>query len=84
MLARSLGAPTSLEARQIMVEQFRKNIIFFTNAAGAPGNHSYYLSFDDFETHVFSLYPHRCIYIPSHVHTVCLERLQAVLESNSR
>ena len=53
--ATSLGAPTtslgartkSLGAPRITVEQFGKNI-FFGNAAGAPGNHSYYLSFNDF------------------------------------
>jgi len=43
----SLGAPaTSLGAPRIIVEQSRKTI-FFGNAAGAPGNHSYYLSFND-------------------------------------
>ena len=53
----SLGAP------RITVEQSGKNNIFFGNAAGAPGNHSYYLSFNDFTTHVFSLYSHLCIYV---------------------
>jgi len=44
----SLGAPvTTLGAPQITVEQSGKNI-FFGNAAGAPGNHSYYSSFNDF------------------------------------
>jgi len=44
-----LGAPaTSLGAPRITVEQSGKNNIFFGNAAGAPGNHSYYLSFNDF------------------------------------
>ena len=46
----SLGAPVSilgvpasiLGAPQITVEQPGKNNIFFGNAAGAPGNHSYY------------------------------------------
>ena len=50
----SLGAPktslrapaTSLGAPRITVEQSGKNI-FFGNAASAPGNHSYYLSFND-------------------------------------
>jgi len=42
----SLGAPaTSLAAPRITVEQSGKNI--FGNAASAPGNHSYYLSFND-------------------------------------
>jgi hypothetical protein len=45
----NLGAPAiSLGAPRITVEQSRKNHIFFGNAAGAPGNHSYYLSFNDF------------------------------------
>jgi len=44
----SLGAPaTTLGAPQITVEQSGKTI-FFGNAAGAPGNHSYYSSFNDF------------------------------------
>jgi len=44
-----LGAPaTSLGAPPITEEQSGKNNIFFGNAAGAPGNHSYYLSFNDF------------------------------------
>jgi len=58
----SLGAPTiwvgarttglrasvtSLEAPQIIVQQSRKNI--FGNAAGAPGNHSYYSSFNNLQ-----------------------------------
>jgi len=47
--ATSLGAlTTSLGAPRITVEQSVKNIIVFGNAAGAPGNHSYYLSFNDF------------------------------------
>jgi len=33
-----------------------------------------------FKTHVFSLYPHLCIYIATHLHTVYLDWLQAVLE----
>jgi hypothetical protein len=43
--ATSLGAPlTSLGAPGITGEQSGKN---FGNAAGAPGNRSYYLSFND-------------------------------------
>jgi hypothetical protein len=42
-LGRSLGAP------QIMIEQSGKHHIFFWNGAGEPGNHSYYLSFNDCE-----------------------------------
>jgi len=37
-----------LGARWITVEQSGKNILF-RNAAGAPGNHSYYLSFNNFQ-----------------------------------
>ena len=44
----SLGAPaTCLGAPRITVEKSGKNNIFFGNAAGAPGNRSYYLSFND-------------------------------------
>jgi len=44
-----LGAPvSSLRATRITVEQSGKSIIFGI-AAGAPGNHSYYPSFNDFE-----------------------------------
>ena len=47
VLATSLGAPvTTLGAPPITIEQSGKNM--FGNAAGAPGNHSYYLSFNDF------------------------------------
>ena len=45
----SLGAPaTSLRAPRITLEQCGPNNIFFGNAAGAPGNHSYYLLFNGF------------------------------------
>jgi len=47
--ATSLGAPaTSLGTPRMTVEQSGKNNVFFGNAAGVPGNHSYYLSFNDF------------------------------------
>jgi hypothetical protein len=39
---------TSLGAPRITAEQSGKNNIFFGHAAGAPGNHSYYISFNDF------------------------------------
>jgi len=46
--AASLGAPaTTLGEPRIAVSQSGKNI-FFGIAAGAPENHSYYLSFNDF------------------------------------
>jgi len=45
----NLGVPaTSLGAPLITVEQSGKNNIFLRNAAGAPGNHSYYFSLNDF------------------------------------
>jgi len=37
-----------------------------------------------FKTHVFSLFSHLCNYIATQLHTVYLDWLQAVLESNSR
>jgi len=37
-----------------------------------------------FKTHVFSLYSHLSIYIATHLHTVYLDWLQVLLESNSR
>ena len=74
----NLGVPaTCLRAPGITVEQSRKNNIFFGNAAGAPGNHSYCIQF------VFSSM-YLCIYIATHLHTVYLNWVQAVLESISR
>ena len=55
---------------------------FFGNAAGAPGNHSYYLSFNDFQNiciqFVF-LSMYLCIYIATYLHTVYLDWQQAVI-----
>ena len=46
----SLGAQTTcLGASPIAVEQSRKYNNFVGNAAGAPGNHSCNLSFNDFQ-----------------------------------
>jgi len=90
--ATSLGAPTtsqgapatSLGAPAITVEQSGKT----TSSVGtllvrleiiATTYHS-----TIFKTHAFSLYSHLGIYIATHLHTVCLDWLQAVLESNSR
>jgi len=79
----NLGAPaTFLGAPRITVEQSGKNNIFFGNAAGAPGNHSYYLLFNDCILIYVSMY--LCIYIATHLHMVNLDWLQAVLESNLR
>ena len=60
--ATSLGAPaTSLGVYRITVQQSTKNNIFLGKTACVPRNHSYYRSFNDFKTHVFSLYSHLCI-----------------------
>jgi hypothetical protein len=75
--ATNLGAPaTSLGVPRNTVEQSEKNILF-GNAAGVPGNYSYCIQFV-----CSSMYA--CIYIATHLHTVYLDWLQAVLESNSR
>ena len=64
-----------------------ENNIIFGNAAGVPGNHSYYLSFNNFYNSciqfVFSSI-NLCIYIATHLHTVYIDWLQAVLERDSR
>jgi len=74
-----------LGARWITVVQSGKNI--FGNAAGAPGNHSYYLSFNNFQNlciqFVFSSM-YLCIYIATYLHMVYLDWQHAVIESNSR
>jgi hypothetical protein len=45
----TLGAPATCRgAPRITVEQLEKSNIFFGNGAGAPGNHSYNISFNDF------------------------------------
>jgi len=85
---RCLGVPvTSLGACPITVEQSGKNIIFFGNAAGLPGNHSYYILFNNFWNSwiqfVFSL-----MYLRNHIgihqYMVYLDSLQVMLESNLR
>jgi len=73
-LATNLGAPeTCLGAPRITVEQSGKNNIFFGNAAGAPGNHSYNLSFNNFLNtciqFVFSSI-YQFIYIATHLQKV--------------
>jgi len=75
-----------LRACWITVEQSGKNI-FFGNPAGAPGNHSYYLLFNDFQNLciqiVFSSM-YLCIYIATNLHTIYLDWQHAVIVSNSR
>jgi len=75
-----------LGAHWITVEQSGK-YIFFGNAAGVARNHSYYLSFNDFQNlciqFVFaSLY--LWIYIATYLHTVYLDWQHAVIECSSR
>jgi len=63
-LAASLRAlTTSLGAPRITVEKSGKHNIFFENAACVPRNHCYYRSCNDFNTRLFSLYSHLCIYV---------------------
>jgi len=80
------GLQVHLGARWITVEQSGKNI-FFGNAANAPGNHSYYISFNDFQNlciqFVFSsIYLWICI--TTYLHTVYLDGQHAVIVSKSR
>jgi hypothetical protein len=75
-----------LGARSITVEHSGKDI-FFGNVAGAPGNHSYYLSSNDCQNlcilFVFSSM-YLCIDIATYLHTVYLDRQHVVIESNAR
>jgi len=84
----STGAPvTSLGAPPITVEQSGRKNILFGNTADARRNHRYYLLFNDFQNSCIQLvFPsmYLCIKIATHLHTVYLDWLQAVLESNSR
>ena len=70
----------------LTVEQSGKNI-FFGDAAGAAGNHSYYLWFNDFQNlciqFVFSS-RNLCLYIATYLRTVYPDWQHAVIESNSR
>ena len=73
-LVTSLGALiTCLSACQITVGQSGKNIIFVANAGAAPGNHSYYLSFNTLSNlciqFVFSSM-YLWIYIATHLHSI--------------
>jgi len=80
----NMGMPvTSLGTPRITSEQLGCNI-FFANTAAVPQNHSYFSLFNNFKTHVFNLYSHLWIHIATHVHTVYLDRLLPVLESNWR
>jgi len=69
----------------ITVEQSGKNNVFFGNAAGAPGNHSYYLLFNDFwNSCIQFVFSAMYQYSYPSTHGISGLRLQAVLESNSR
>ena len=90
-LARSLGAPTmslgvpatSLGAPRITVEQSVKTTSLETLLVHLEIIATTYRSII-FKTHVFSLYSHLYIYTATHLHTVYLDWLQAVLKNNSR
>jgi len=84
--ATNQGAPaTCLGVSRMTVVQSGK-IIIFGKAACAPGKYSYSLSLNDCKNtsikFVFSSM-YLCIYIATHLHTVYLDWLQTVLESNS-
>jgi len=73
-----------LGAHWITVEQSAK-YIFFGNAAQAPGNHCYYLSFNDFQNLCFQFVfspMYLCFCIATYLHTVYLDLQHAVIESN--
>jgi len=71
-----LGAlATSLRAPHITEEQSRKNM-FFGNAAGASGYHSYYLSFNDFSNSCIQ-FVFSSIYLYSYPSTHSISRLAA-------
>jgi len=80
----SLGSPaTTLGAPQVTVEQSGKTSSLGTLQVGLEIIATTHRS-TIFKTRVFSLYSHLCIYIATYLHTVYLDWLQAVLESNSR
>ena len=67
---------------QLCWSRFFSGRRFFGNAAGAPGNHSYYLSFNDFQNLgiqfvVSSMY--LCIDIATYLHMVYLDWQHAVI-----
>jgi hypothetical protein len=59
-----LGAPgQGLGAPRITIAQSGKHNIFFDKMASANRNHSYYRSFNQFKTRVFSFYTHLSIHV---------------------
>lgn len=97
MLTTQLGAPstrlgihvTSLGAPRKTGKKPGRNNIFFGNSADVPGNYCYYLLFNEFLELMYSVCflinvsMSLCMYIAIHHQTVNVDRLQAVLESNS-
>jgi len=83
VLMTSLDAPTSLGAPRITVEQSGK-----ASSLGPLPVHLEIIATTHrstiFETHVFSMYSHLCIYIATPLDMVYLNWLQALLESNAR
>jgi len=71
-LTSSLGAlATSLGATKITVEPSGKNNLFFGNAAGAPGNHSFYISFNKFENSCIQfVFSSMCLYTYPSTHGI--------------
>jgi len=67
---------TLLAGAAVMLKPFTQRLAML--------NHSYYLSFNDFQTYAFSLYSHLCIYIATYLHMVYLDWQHAVIVSNSR
>jgi len=73
LLVTCLGVTvTCRRAPRITVEQSGKNNIFFGNAAGVPGNYSYWIQFV-----LSAMYLRN--YIPTHQYTVYLDWLPALL-----
>jgi len=60
-----------------------ENKMFFGNVTGALGNHSYYLSFNDF-SNSFIQSVFLSLYIAISLHAVYLDWVQAVLKNNVR
>ena len=77
-----LGAPvTTVGAPRITGKQSGKTTIFFCNAAGAPGNHSFYLWFNNFQNSCIQFgfsSVNKSIYIASHLHAIYLHWQRAV------
>jgi hypothetical protein len=86
VLATNMGAPaTHLGAPRITIEQPGKNNLLFGNAASAPGNHSYNISFNNFQNScILFVLASMYLYSATHFQSVYLDCLQVVGESNLR